>query len=71
MKAASALSEHPLAAHAVGEVAGTILEQMGSDTIDLLVVFIDSVHTGAVDDISTALRQLLSPKSMIGTQRAA
>lgn len=67
MIAASALSEHPLAAHAVGEVAGLILESMDGAPIDLLVVFIDSVHTGAVEDISAALRQLLMPATMIGT----
>ncbi len=64
---AAALSEHPLAAHAVGEVAGVILEAMDEAPIDLLVVFVDSVHTGAVDDISAALRELLSPTTMIGT----
>jgi small ligand-binding sensory domain FIST len=63
--AASALSEHPVAAHAVGEVAGTILEQI-QDDIDLLVVFIDSAHTGAVEDISSALLELLRPGVMIG-----
>lgn len=67
MKAASALSEHPLAAHAVGEVAGLILEAFDGAPIDLLVVFVDSVHTGAVDDISAALRELLSPETMIGS----
>ncbi len=67
MLAASALSEHPLAAHAVGEVAGTILEQMNGRPIDLLVAFIDSVHTGAVDDIGSALRELLSPSTFIGS----
>lgn len=67
MLAASALSEHPLAAHAVGEVAGTILEQMNGQPIDLLVAFIDSVHTGAVDDIGAALRELLAPATFIGS----
>ena len=67
MKAASALSEHPLAAHAVGEVAGTILERMEGEPIDLVVAFIDSVHTGAIDDISSALVELLAPGTLIGT----
>lgn len=67
MKATSALSEHPLAAHAVGEVAGTILENLDGAPIELLVVFIDSVHTGAVEDMSAALRELLTPATMIGS----
>ncbi len=66
MIAASALSEHPLAAHAVGEAAGAILDQMPAG-VDLLVVFVDSSHTGAIEDISAALIDLLSPKLMIGT----
>lgn len=64
---ATALSEHPLAAHAVGEVAGLVLEALDGAPIDLLVVFVDSVHTGTVDDISAALRELLNPNVMIGT----
>lgn len=67
MLVASALSEHPLAAHAVGEVAGTILETMQGQPIDLLAVFVDSAHTGAVEDVSTALVELLQPGVMIGT----
>ncbi len=67
MLVSSALSEHPLAAHAVGEVAGVLLEQMGEQPIDLLVVFIDSAHTGAVEDVSSALLELLQPTTMIGS----
>ena len=66
MIAASALSQHPLPAHAVGEAAGAIIDQM-PDGVDLLVVFVDSSHTGAVEDISGALNDLLAPKLMIGT----
>lgn len=66
MLVASALSEHPLAAHAVGEVAGSVLEQL-STSPDVLFVFVDSAHTGAIEDISSALRKLLQPGVMIGT----
>lgn len=66
MQVASTLSEHPLAAHAVGEVAGTLLELLDGEP-DLLIVFVDSAHTGAIEDISAALRQLLNPKVMLGT----
>lgn len=63
---ASALSEHPLPAHAVGEVAGLLLEQMQGE-IDLLIAFIDSAHTGAVEDMAAALLDLLDPLVMLGT----
>lgn len=50
----------------MGEVAGLLLEQMQGE-IDVLAVFIDSAHTGAVEDMASALRELLEPKVMIGT----
>ena len=67
LRAASALSEHPLPSHAVGEVAGSILEAMQGDPIDLLVVFFHSSHVGAFEDISTALHELLNPAHSIGS----
>ena len=47
MRAASALSEHPLATHAVGEIAGNIMEAFQGEPIDLLVMFVEGSHTGA------------------------
>lgn len=67
MQAAAAISQHPVAALAVGELAGSILEQLNGVPIDLLAVFADSSHTGAIDDVSSALRELLHPKVLIGT----
>ena len=55
MRAASALSEHPLASHAVGEVAGTILDAMHGQPIDLLVVFFHGSFVGALEDINNCL----------------
>lgn len=66
MQVASTLSEHPLAAHAVGEVAGTLLERLDGPP-DILIAFVDSAHTGTIEDISAALLELLSPKIMLGT----
>lgn len=67
MRAAAALSQHPVAALATGEIAGVILERLADEPIDLLVVFLDSSHTGSIEDIAGALRQLLSPRVMIGS----
>ncbi len=67
MRAASALSEHPLASHAVGEVAGTILDAMHGQPIDLLVVFFHGSFVGALEDINNALHQLLNPRHSIGS----
>ncbi len=52
---------------AVGEVAGEILDAMGGLPIDLLVVFADSSHTGAIEDIAATLRTVLSPRALIGS----
>ena len=43
---AAAISEHPVAAQAVGELAGAVLEQLGGRRPDLLVVFISSSSRG-------------------------
>jgi len=66
VKAAAALSEHPLATHSVGDVAGSILERL-SEPIDLVFVFAHSTHGGIIDDIAGALAQLLDPTVLVGT----
>jgi small ligand-binding sensory domain FIST len=63
---AAALSEHPVASHAVGEVAGEILEAFGGDEPDLLVCFASPHFVGTMDDLTFALRNLLDPGVMLG-----
>jgi small ligand-binding sensory domain FIST len=65
MPFAAALSEHPLATHAVGEVVGQVLERLG-DEPDLAVLFVSADRTGAVDDIVESVRRLLRPGVLIG-----
>jgi len=64
---AAALSEHPVASHAVGEVAGEVLERFGGDEPDLLVLFASPHFVGAMDDLTFALGNLLEPRIMLGT----
>jgi len=64
---AAALSQHPLPAHAVGEVAGQILEQLEGDDPDLVCCFTSAHFVGALDDAVHALRSLLSPRVLIGS----
>jgi len=64
---AAALSTHPLPAHAVGEVAGQVLDQLGGDDPDLLVCFASAHFVGALDDAVHALRALLTPGVLLGT----
>jgi small ligand-binding sensory domain FIST len=61
--AVAALSEHPLATHAVGEVVGEVLEGLGTGP-DLAVLLVGSSHAGALDDIAAAVESLLRPMTL-------
>jgi small ligand-binding sensory domain FIST len=61
--AVAALSEHPLATHAVGEVVGEVLEALGTGP-DLAVLLVGSSHAGALDDIAAAVEALLRPVTL-------
>ena len=63
---AAALSEHPVASHAVGEVAGEVLEKFAGDEPDLLVVFASPHFVGTMDDLTFALGNLLDPRVLLG-----
>jgi small ligand-binding sensory domain FIST len=62
---AAALSTHPITAHAVGEVAGQVLEQLGPHP-DLVLLFVTRPHAGALEDAASAVRHLLSPTVLLG-----
>ena len=63
---ASALSQHPIAATAVGEAAGELLEQLNGEGCDLAVCFASTHHVGAFEDIGPALRDILEPRVLVG-----
>jgi len=62
---AAALSEHPVPAHAVGEVAGQVLEALGPAP-DLAVLFVTPPHAGALEDAIGAIRDILRPAALLG-----
>lgn len=64
---AAALSQHPLPAHAVGEVAGQVLDQLAGADPDLLLCFASPHFVGALDDAIHALHALLTPRVLVGT----
>ena len=64
-RCAAALSVHPVAASATGEVAGALLEALGPRP-DLVVLFATRHHTGALEDITGAVRQILEPGALVG-----
>lgn len=65
MPYAAALSEHPLATHAVGEIVGEVLERLGEPP-DLAVLFVSGRHTGVLEDVAAAVRELLAPAWLVG-----
>ncbi len=62
----AALSEHPVPAVAVGEVLGELLEQVGPEP-DLAVIFATTPLTGAMEDIVSAVRSVLRPRTLLGS----
>ena len=61
----AAVSEHPLATHAVGEVVGQVLEQVGPAP-DVAVVFATGGFAGAMEDIASTVRATLAPSTLVG-----
>jgi small ligand-binding sensory domain FIST len=70
MPFATALSQHPEAAEATGEVVGRVLDQLDA-VPDLAVMFCSPHHVEAVDDIAETVRGLVSPRVLIGATAGA
>lgn len=64
MPFASALSEHPVPAAAVGEVAGQVLEAIGPRP-DLALLFVTRSHAGALEDAVGAVDEILEPGALL------
>ncbi len=60
----SALSLHPVPAHATGEVVGDVLEAIGPQP-SLAVLFVSHPLTGTFDDIVGAVQQMLRPTHLV------
>jgi small ligand-binding sensory domain FIST len=65
MSFAAALSEHPITAQAVGEVAGQILEKLGTGP-DLALLFVTPPHAGALEDAAKAVQAIIEPATLLG-----
>ena len=64
MESAAALSTHPIASHATGDVIADILDR-GNASPDLAIVFATSAFSGASEDILHAIDALLSPTKLL------
>jgi small ligand-binding sensory domain FIST len=65
MPYAASLSQHPVAAQAVGEAAGEVLERLGPEP-DLAALFVTAPHLGALEDIAAAVHAILRSRVLIG-----
>jgi small ligand-binding sensory domain FIST len=70
MRFGAALSEHPVAAQAVGETVGQLLDTVGPEP-DLAVLFVTAEHTGALEDVVGAVATLLRPRVFVGATASA
>lgn len=66
----AAISEHPEAAFAVGEVVGAVVEAVG-EAPDIAVLCISGHPVETVEEIASAVQQLLQPGVMIGSTAIA
>ena len=72
MPFAAALSEHPVTAHAIGEVTGQVLDALGDDAPpDLALLFATRHHTPELGEAADAVRALLRPGTLAGCTAAA
>jgi small ligand-binding sensory domain FIST len=65
MPFAASLSEHPVAAYAVGEAVGQVLEQLGPYP-DVAVLFLTPPHGGALEDAAAVVADVLHPSVLLG-----
>lgn len=69
MTIAAAISVHPVAAHATGEVVSEVLDRFGSEP-GLAIVLVTPSFEGALDDIVNAVDALLSPHLLVSAVSA-
>lgn len=70
MPFAASLSQHPVAADAVGEVLGAIVEQGGVEP-DLVVIFASAAHVEFLGEITAAVRTVLRPGALVGASASS
>ena len=61
----AAVSQHPVASTAIGEVVGQVLDQVGLAP-DLAVLFVTAPHRRAVGNFVDVVRAALGPRVLVG-----
>jgi small ligand-binding sensory domain FIST len=67
----AALSEHPVAAAATGEVIGQVAEALAGARPDLVVFFVTPPHVRSFGEVHAAVHELLSPRCLLGASAVA
>ncbi len=70
MPFAAAISEHPVAADAVGEVLGELVEAVGTGP-DLVVVFAGGAHAEFLGEVAAAVRRVLQPGTLLASSASS
>jgi len=68
---AAAISEHPVAAQAVGEIVGQLLEDLDGRAPDLAALFVSPHFAGATEDVVGVLHAALAPGALVGATHSA
>jgi small ligand-binding sensory domain FIST len=68
---AQGLSEHPIPSQAVGEAVGQVLDGLGDERPDLVMLFASPHHIGAMEDVASSIRGLLDPTVLLGGSAGA
>jgi len=62
---AAAVSQHPVASTAIGEVVGQVLDAVGFAP-DVALLFVTAPYRRAVGDFVDVIRAVLGPKVLVG-----
>lgn len=65
MRFAAAISQHPDPAIAVGEVAGEVIEAVGTGP-SIAVLFVSGSHLAHIEEIAATVQTLLEPAAFVG-----
>jgi len=71
VRAASALSTHPIVASALGECVGQVLDALDGARPELVLVAVTPPHLGTLEDVGGALGGLLEPDVVVGAVASA
>jgi small ligand-binding sensory domain FIST len=66
----AAVSRHPIASTAIGEVVGAVLDQVGFGP-DVAALFVTAPHLRAVGDLVDVVRAVLGPRVLVGATASA